>query len=178
MPEGVHFASNHDDITFSKFLYLPGWKLRKYVVTVGTIEANLIQDCQELDIKKQLTLITLYCERTDPSVMVNILLTLILILYLSLLTFSSKEDSVLVVSVSIVALIGYRVVIQSMAPSHISYFMLSDYLYLITLSSAILTLLAGIYVTNYNLDITKQKWIIIGIYGIFVGASSLMSLIL
>ena len=178
LPEGVIFSSSKSDITISPDIYVPGWKITDYQVNAGYQQIDLMRGKTQYGVKHETVQIVLECDRIDPNIISNVLLTLILILFMSLLTYSSTEDSVLVVSVIIVALIGYRAVMQQSEPSHISYFMLSDYLYLITLTTTILALLGGIYSTAYKLTLYEKKLIIGAIYALFVGACIVMTLIL
>lgn len=178
LPNGMYFSSIQNDITISENLFLPGWKIKSYDVNTGLSHIDLVRGEHQFGIRYPEAIFSFSCERTDPSIVVNILLTLFLILFMSLLTFSTDEDSVLVVSVIIVALIGYRAVMLSLGPMHISYFMLSDYMYLISLAASVLTLLAGIFSRDERVDLQTKKWFIIGIYGWFVGACSFMSIFL
>lgn len=178
LPQGLLFSSSPNDVTIEKDLYLPGWKIHDYGVQAGLISVDLKRGTQQFTIENPQVVISFDCERTDPNLIVNILLTLILILFMSLLTFSSREDSVLIVSVIIVALIGYRAVMLSMGPPHISYFMLSDYIYIFSITSAVLAILAGIFAYDEHLNVQAKKWFIIGIYAFFVGGCCLMSMIL
>ena len=102
----------------------------------------------------------------------------LIILFTSLFTFSSKEDAVLIVSVTIVALVGYSSVMQSFSPKRVDYFMLSDYLYLITLVSVITTLLLGIYLNEERPGIREKKAAIIFIYALFISGCVLFGLII
>lgn len=178
LPDGVTFKSSTKDVTINPQLYLPGWKIENHLVETGYHQVVLESKTQEAFDTQQETVITFLAERDDPSIAINIILTLMLLLFMSLLTFSSDEDSVLIVMVAMVALIGYRVVMQTMGPSHISYFMFTDYLYLFTLVGSILTLFGGILTRERKSSVTEKKLIIAGIYFMFVVSCSIMSFIL
>lgn len=178
LPENVVLTSAKEDITINPELYLPGWQLIDHNVRYGSSKVQLQTGSQTAyDIQKEVV-ISFMAERNDPSIAINIILTLIILLFMSLLAFSSDEDSVLIVTVAMVALIGYRVVMQSLGPAHISYFMLSDYLYLFTLTGTIFTLFGGIITRERNSS-KKTKMIYVAvIYALFVAGCSLMSFIL
>lgn len=178
LPDGAILTSSEEDITIEGDIYLPGWLIRNVMVNTGQAFVDLVKGQQQIGVEYPRVIVSFACERTDPSIVVNMLLTLILILFMCLLTFSTNEDSVLVVSVIIVALIGYRAVMLSIGPAHISYFMLSDYIYLISLSACVFTLLAGIIAHEQDVYIRTKKLFIAGIYLLFIGGCSVMSFIL
>lgn len=178
LPKGVVLGSSRQDITVNPDLYLPGWKIIDHTVATGSSKIQLQTASQAAFDTQQEAVIKFMTERNDPSIAINILLTLILLLFMSLLTFSSDEDSVLIVTVAMVALIGYRVVMQSLGPAHISYFMLSDYLYLFTLGGTILTLFGGIITREQGSSAEVKKLYIAGIYIFFVASCSIMSFVL
>ena len=178
LPLGVEFVSSKENVTFENDMYIPGWILQDYLVQVGLISTQLSAINSDYRIEHPAVAITLSCQRANPSTLINFLLTLIIILFTSLFTFSSREDTVLIVSVTIVALIGYSVVIQNVSPDQVSYFILSDYLYLTTLVCVILTLLLGIFARDKKFSIQDKKRAIIGIYTLFVCGTTLLSLLL
>ena len=112
----------------------------------GFVQIDLKHNDTQYGIRPQLAVISLSCERADPGMLVSILLTFLLMILIALFTFSSGEDNILIVSVSIVALVGYQVVIHSMAPSQVNYFIFADYIYLIALLTIISVLLAGTFI--------------------------------
>ncbi len=178
LSDDVVLQSNKNDITFSESMFLPGWKIVRHNIRTGIKKLILERNNEKYSDLQQEAIISFDCERTDPSIMINILLTLLLMLFLSMLTFSSDEDSVLIVTVGIVALIGYRSVMQTMAPPQVSYFIYSDYMYLFALVSVIITLFAGIVTRDKTSNLFIKKCYIAGIYSFFVAACIISSLIL
>ncbi len=178
LPDNVILSSINRDITFNKSMYLPGWRIISHGVRTGIKEVILQRDNKRYADQQQETIITLNCERTDPSIIINILLTLLLMLFLAMLTFSSDEDSVLIVTVGIVALISYRTVMQTMAPPQVSYFIYSDYMYLFALVSVIITLFGGIVTRDHLHSSTIKKYYIASVYALFVGACVITSFLL
>jgi hypothetical protein len=178
LPDDVILQSNKNDITFADSMFLPGWKIVGHDIQTGIKELTLERDNKQYSDKQQEAIIAFDCERTDPSIMINILLTLLLMLFLAMLTFSSDEDSVLIVTVGIVALIGYRSVMQSMTPPQVSYFIYSDYMYLFALAGVIITLFGGIVTRDQSSSTFIKKCYIIGIYSFFVAACIISTLIL
>lgn len=178
LPDDVILASKKNDITFSESMFLPGWNIVRHDIRTGIKKLILEQDSEKYIDQQQEAIISFDCERADPSIMINILLTLLLMLFLAMLTFSSDEDSVLIVTVGIVALIGYRSVMQSMAPPQVSYFIYSDYMYLFALVGVIITLFGGIITRDQASSGFVKKCYIAGIYSFFVAACIISSLIL
>lgn len=175
-PEDVSFASSKKDITIDPALYLPGWTIMNKEARTGYTQAAFQLESEPA--KRQEAVFTLSAERNDPMLAVNIFLTLLLMLFITLLTFSSDEDCVLIVTVGIVALVGYRVVMVAQAPNHISYFIFSDFVYLFALTGTILALLGGIVTRERHSRVGTKKAIIASIYGLFVVGCTLMSYIL
>lgn len=176
LPDNVTLQSNNQDVTFSDSMFLPGWRIIGHEIRTGIKELLLKRDNKKYSDRQQEAIISFKCERTDPSIMINILLTLLLMLFLAMLTFSSDEDSVLIVTVGIVALVGYRSVMQTMSPPQVSYFIYSDYMYLFALVSVIITLFAGIVTRDRANGTTIKKWYIAGVYALFVTACIITSL--
>ena len=178
LPDNVMLQSHNKDITFSDALFLPGWRIIGHEIRTGIKKFTLKKDNKTYSDSQQEAIISLDCERTDPSIIINFLLTLLLMLFLATLTFSSDEDSVLIVTVGIVALISYRSVMQTMAPSQVSYFIYSDYIYLFALVGVIITLFAGI-ITRDRADSSRvKKYYIVGVYALFITACIATSLLL
>ncbi len=178
LPDNVILHSTSQDITFDASMYLPGWRIVNHEVRTGIKEVVLKRDNKRYADQQQEAIITFNCERTDPSIIINILLTLLLMLFLAMLTFSSDEDSVLIVTVGIVALVGYRTVMHTMAPPQVSYFIYSDYMYLFALISVVITLFAGIITREHGDRLKVKKYYIAGIYALFVGACTITSFVL
>lgn len=178
LPDDVTLQSNKNDITFANSLFLPGWKIVNHNTRTGIKKLIFEHGNKQYSDQQQEAIISFECERTDPSILINVLLTLLLMLFLAMLTFSSDEDSVLIVTVGIVALIGYRSVMQTMAPPQVSYFIYSDYMYLFALMSVIVTLFGGIITRDNASSIRTKKWYIASIYSFFVAACIISSLIL
>jgi hypothetical protein len=175
LPKNVIFVSQPNLITMDPSLQLPGWRIKQTTTTSGY--SDWLHDIDTNDISEQM-IFTLMIEHANPMLALNIVLTLLLLLFISLLTFSSDQDCVLIVTVGMVALIGYRFVLQSFEPPFINYFTLADYMYLFALTGTILTLFGGIMARERGHSLIIKKLFIIGIYTLFVGGCSLMSFML
>ncbi len=177
LPDDIIFQSSKKNLTFDSSLFVPGWRMVKESMQAGYKQVVLEKDSKQYVDKRQEAIVSLYCERSDPGVMINILLTLLVILFISILTFSSSEDSVLIVTVSLVALIGYRAIMQDMTPPHVSYFMFSDFLYLLTLTCIITALFSDIMTRDGSNSKKTKRCCIVGIYGFFIISCAIIMLI-
>lgn len=177
LPKDMVLQSSVQDMTIDKTLYIPGWNIIDMFAQTGCTKTELERSATICDVHQKASFVFL-CQRNDPSIAVNILLTLILLLFMSLLTFSSPEDSVLIVSVAMVALIGYRVVMQTMGPEHISYFIFSDYLYLFSLIGSIMAIFGGIFTRERNSPTRTKKLAIIAIYALYIISSTIVTFVL
>ncbi len=177
LPDDVVFNSTNKDITFADSTYLQGWKIVEASIRTGIQEVVLERDNKRYVNQQKEAIITFNCERTDPSIIIDLMLTLILMIFLAMLTFSSEEDSVLIVSVGIVAIIGYRSFMQSVSPPQVGYFMFADYMYLFALVCVIATLFAGIVTRDRDSSAKVKKYIIGGIYALFILACTIVSLL-
>jgi hypothetical protein len=186
LPKNVIFASSHDAVTIDPGLEMQGWHVRNWHTTSGyakwLLEKSPAAQPTEntIDQKEviQKMVFTFLIENDNPMLALNIALTLLLLLFISLLTFSSDQDCVLIVTVGMVALIGYRFVLQSFEPSSINYFTLADYMYLFALIGTILTLFGGIISREQSDSLMIKKWFIIGIYTLFISGCAVISFIL
>ncbi len=178
LPKNVTLQSSKNDVTFAPHVDIPGWRIVEHNVSTGFVQVNLERGNPLYGMQHQLAIISLSCERSDPGMIINILLTLLLMLFIALFTFSSGEDNVLIVSVSIVALVGYRVVIQSMAPPQVGYFMFTDYIYLLSLTTVLTILLAGTFIREKPRSLALKKGLIVAIYTFFVGGCFLIGILL
>ena len=177
LPDNVAFTASINTFTFEKPINLPGWNIINYEPHTGYTQAMLELNGPHNN-KRQETVFSLSIARNDPMLATNIFLTLLLMLFIALLTFSSNEDCVLIVTVGIVALVGYRVVMQELTPNHMSYFIFADFIYFFTLIGTILALLGGIITREHNNSVARQKLIIAGIYGLLLTGSIIISLFL
>ncbi len=178
LPKDIILATSNQTITFDSSLELPGWDIINRQAKAGYTHFLPIDSDKSLDNVQQKVVFSLFLEHNNPMLTLNIMLTLLLLLFTTILTFSSDQDSVLIVTVGLVALIGYRFVLQTLEPLHINYFTLADYMYLFALISVILTLFGGIFTRERGSSVTTKKWIIGAIYALFVGGCSLLSYIL
>lgn len=178
LPHNVMFTSSDNILTLDPSLELPGWHIMNTQAKAGfTHFLPTSLDSSEKS-SHQKAVFSLFLEHNNPMLTINIVLTLLLLLFTTLLTFSSEEDCVLIVSIGMVALIGYRFVLQAFEPIHINYFTLADYMYLFALIGAILTLFFGIFTRERNSSVATKEFIIAGIYVVFIGGCSLLSFIL
>ena len=177
LPKGAAFVASKDNIDFDKD-HIPGWRLLDHTVHTGFSDISLEKSDPANRDMRQEVLITFFAERKDPKLVIGIFLTLLLLLFISLLTFSSDEDCVLIVTVGIVALIGFRMVLISLLPEHTDYFVYADYIYFFALVCTICTLLGGIVTREQNSSVRTKQFIITGIYAFFIGGAALMSYIL
>lgn len=177
LPTHVTFATPKNAMTLDTALALPGWRIINTQAKAGyTHFLPTSNDTTESTLQK--AVFSLFLEHNNPMLTINIILTLLLLLFTTLLTFSSEEDCVLIVSIGMVALIGYRFVLQTFEPHNINYFTLADYMYLFALIGAITTLFFGIMTRERNSSVTTKKIIIALIYTLFVGGCSLVTFIL
>lgn len=177
LPAQVIFVTPEYAMTLDNALELTGWHIRRTQAQTGyTYYLPTTINATESTLQK--AMFSIFLEHNNPMLTINIILTLLLLLFTTLLTFSSEEDCVLIVSIGMVALIGYRFVLQAFEPQHINYFTLADYMYLFALIGVITTLFFGIMTRERQSSVTTKKIIIAGIYVLFVGGCSLITFIL
>ncbi len=178
LPINVGFKSDKQAITFDDYLYVPGWNVVDYYAQTGLHRIYLTALDPDYQVAHQVAVVTLSCKRTDSSILLSFLLTLLIIIFTSLFTFSSDQDAVLIVSVTIVALIGYIVIIQNISPDRVSYFILSDYLYLISLLCVIMTMILGVFAGHQKFHAQFKRRSIVAIYTVFIAGCIAAGLLL
>jgi hypothetical protein len=80
----------------------------------------------------------------------------------------ATEYSFHIISGGITALIGYRFIVEAMAPPHVHYFMIADYLFLAALLAIIIGLFAAIIIRQKKVSLRFQYASVILTYGIFL----------
>lgn len=105
------------------------------------------------------------CKRHDINHLLSILLPMLGLFFLSLLVFSYNVSDFLESYVTLaMAMLAYRFVIQTMAPD-CSYFMLSDYLFLLFLGISLLTFFVNILVEKRSV---RAKIITLGLFHVIL----------
>ena len=162
------FSASQQDITFSNDFYLPGWIIVKRTIETGYATISLAEH-EQLTLKHPRIIFSLDCKRIDPCDIITMILVLMLILLLVVSTLSSlAEQNLHIIALTIIALISYRFVVESLAPPHVRYFMISDYLFL----SAVLALIFGLFsvlmINQRQSTVFVKKMSIIATYTIFI----------
>lgn len=167
LPVTTIFSSTRQNITFSQDFYLPGWFITSHDVETGYTTIALA-DRDEATLTHPRIVFSFDCKRVDPCEIVTMLLSLLLIVLIVACTLSSTEYSLTLIAASIIALMGYRFVLESISPPHIKYFMIADYLFIATLVSIIVGLFCTLVTRQKNLGASFRYASIIIIYSIFV----------
>lgn len=135
-------------ITISPEAYIEGWKLFKKTTRAGYMEHPVNLKEKGLEILHPRIIFSLDFERSGIRQVASILLPLLVIFFITLLSFSVEpvgSDLYNVISMSvasILALIAYRFVIETISPAT-SYFTLSDYMFIFFLVAASIILFAN-----------------------------------
>lgn len=170
IPYTTKFITTEKDITFSPDFYLPGWSVIKRNVEAGYTTINLEVDEEQYSLKQSCVIFSLDCERVDPCDIVTMLLSLMLILLIVVGTFSSSlvEHRLSIISASIIALISYRFVVETLSPPHVRYFMISDYLFLSVVAAIITGLFLVLMVRHHAYSAFVQSLCVIATYTVFI----------
>lgn len=119
---------------------------------------------------------TLDCKRHDLNHLLSILLPLLLIFFVTLVSFSFNVqeffEAHLVIAIgAITALLAYRFVIQAMSPD-VGYFMLSDYLFLLFLLAVFAAFFINTTIQGMSLGI--KKILVIALHALVIMGSGII----
>lgn len=151
-------------------------KLDKITIEGGYVTSKLQLSDTVIETKTPQMVIGISCNRIDLRHFLNIFMPLLLIFFLTLLSFSfdfyEQEQTIpTLVAAGVPALLAYRFVIESISPD-VDYFMLSDYLFFLflLLVFTIFIITAGAFHTS---DFVK-KCIIMGLYACMLISCSVL----
>jgi hypothetical protein len=167
--QDIVFVSSAKNMTFAPYFYLPGWKFVGWRIATGYSPVSLVPGHEEYQVKHPRIIFALDSKKIDPCDIMTMLFALMLILLIVVFTLSSTSDRLQIISGSIISLIGYRFVVQTLAPSQVHYFMLSDYIFLSALIAIMVGLFSILTIRQKSLNSLVQKISICAIYMVFVG---------
>lgn len=175
-PSEFLFDATDQQLVIGKDIRFAGWKLINADVETGYMRAKL----DPTDIKKQqinpAIIFSFDFIRSSSRYLLSILLPLVLILYISLFSFSLTENTITLTSLGITALVSYRFVIENISPN-VGYFMISDYIFFIFLVALFIIffiMIADLYL--HRLSIAQKKTLIVLIHLFAIGGSSYLFL--
>lgn len=156
-PSDIMFTSSRNNLDVSPELSIAGWRYVDKRVKTGYMSGLENKIGSEEDRLHPRVIFSLDYERAGVRHIISIFVPLLLIFFLSLLTFSinpfgKNASSIMSISASaITALIAYRFVIENMSPPT-GDFMASDYIFFLFLISACLIFFINIssrHITKY-----------------------------
>ena len=176
-PKGTIIQCKVSDFQLEKPFHISGWEVILREVKAGYVDRIFGKDNAHRA-QENHTFFILKCKRTDPVTLITIVLSLMLIMLVSVLSFSIRDSSTDLISGAIGGLIAFRFVLAAMSPAHVGYFMVSDYLFVFTLIGVITAVLSCIAARQLHWRESSQNLVVIGIYGFFVVACASIFLLL
>jgi len=139
-------------------LNLGGWQVVQHKTNSGVINVPLTTDVNSTDTLQEIkAYFSLGVTRRDFRLLLLILLPLLLIFYFGVFSLSLAGSSALSLSLSSVSgLIAYRYVIRMLEPS-VSYFMLSDYLFLMLLAESFVIFTVNLFTSLSHSKIADSR---------------------
>lgn len=159
----VEFAVENKFFTMDPHVNVAGWNFVGKSVQTGYAFELLPFGNDDKGIYSPRVIFSIDCKRHDINHLLSILLPMLGLFFLSLLVFSYSVQDFMDSYVTLaMAMLAYRFVIQTMAPDT-SYFMLSDYLFLLFLGVSLLTFFMNILVEYRSIRI---KVVTLGLFHI------------
>ncbi len=150
-PMDVVFDASPSGFTVSDSIFIRGWEIVSTGVNTGYEEWVFDKHEDRRTIRHPKVVYSIDFKRSGNRFIFLILLPIFLIFFIGLFSFAfSPEDSnsrsviMSLASASLASLLGYRFVINNMAPSGVGYFMLSDHIFNLFLTLAFLELFVAI----------------------------------
>jgi hypothetical protein len=170
-PSEFLFESTNQQLVINKDITSVGWKLINTDVNTGYYQVLLDPKDNKKILTNPIVVFSLDYVHASIRYLLSILLPIILILYISLFSFSLTENTITLTSLGITALVSYRFVIENISPN-VSYFMLSDYMFFIFLIAAFIIFfinIADLYLQQFSS--LQKKIFISGIHFFTIGGS-------
>lgn len=169
------FQVSTTDFSVAPHVTLSDWDIVSKEIATGYMCEPLKVGPENTNVCFPRAVFMLDCQRHDLNHLFSILLPLLLIFFVTLLSFSFNTqeylEAHLVIAIgAITALLAYRFVIQAMAPD-VGYFMLSDYLFLLFLMAVFIA--SFINTTMRQLSLRVKQIIIVALH-LFVIIGSIM----
>jgi len=159
-PEDVALVSSAQDFVADAPLRMFGWRKVGKSVETGVKRITISTHGQARSDDYPVALYSIDIARSGIQFLLLILLPLLFIFYLSLFTLSTAQQTVGITASVMVAIPGYRIVIQNIAPS-VGYLILSDYLFFIFLAAASATFLVSIVTSSSSKFTVRHREIAI-----------------
>ncbi len=159
----IELRSDPSYFTFYNHVHTPGWQIINMNTANGFRKHNLTIGKNTIHQELSRVIFSIDCMRTGIRHLLISVLPLFLMYLTALLSllmgfYKKHEIAVEVVSASLAAMIAYRFVLESISPS-VSYFMISDYIYLLLLSASFVVYLL-ILLPTYLPDFLRGALII------------------
>jgi len=160
----VRFISSKTDFVSDANLKLFGWKQVGEDVECGFKRVGIDETDESRYTDYPVALFSIDITRSGIQFLLLILLPLLFIFYLALFTLSAGTQNIGITASVMVAIPGYRIVIQNIAPS-VGYLVLSDYLFFIFLAATGCVFLTNI-ITSASPRLTERhrRYAIIAIH--------------
>lgn len=181
-PNELSFIASISDFDLKdSSIQLLGWHLVKKKVETGYIEAIENSETLQKNVADPSVLFSADFKRLGNRYAVTIILPLIAIFFLSLFIFSLSPTSSSIISLAtggVTALLAYRFVIENLSPK-VGYFMLSDYVFFLFLTTSLITFFFSITLSKINywlknviVFVLHVTVIVVCIYLMFFGVNS------
>lgn len=168
-PMDMVFDASPSGFTISDAIFIRGWNIISKAVNTGYEEWVFDKYEDRRTIRHPKIVFSIDFKRSGNRFVFLILLPVFLIFFIGLFSFGfNPEDSnarsviMSLSSGSLASLLGYRFVINNMAPPGVGYFMLSDHIFDIFLAMAVLELFVCITLVRYQ-ELTSAIRVIRGI---------------
>lgn len=156
-PTDIVFDASPSGFTISDTIFIRGWNIINKSVNTGYEEWIFDKHEDRRNIRHPKVVFSIDFKRSGNRFIFLILLPIFLIFFIGLFSFAfNPEDSnsrsviMSLASASLASLLGYRFVINNMAPSGVGYFMLSDHIFNIFLALACLELFIAITLVQFQ----------------------------
>ncbi len=153
-PNEVMFKSNETNFTISKAVAASGWEIEDRAARVGFAQDELEDYSPQKTVLYPKVVFSIDFRRSGIRYILLIVLPLIIIFFMGLYSFAfdPKKQASMISGLAIggiTSLLSYRFVVEQLTPQ-VGYFVLSDYIFMVLLSFALIEVILGLAIVNYG----------------------------